>query len=102
MLNREDLKNGVSYPQFLAIFTTGLISNQTKDQIKSIFNYLDEDESGTIKLDDIKRLTKDIGESVTIDEMKEMMKNITGGNDQEITFEEFYNIFKRSNAPSFK
>ncbi len=103
LLNKEELKNGVTYPQFLSIFTTGLIANQTKDQIKAMFNYLDEDESGTIKLDDLKRLAKDIGESVTMEELREMVKNITGSNgDPEITFEEFYNIFKRTTAPPLR
>ena len=97
MLRREEFANGVPYPKFLSIFTTGLIANHTKEQIRSMFNFLDEDQSGTIKLDDLKRLTKDIGESITINELKDMIKNITNGND-EITFEEFYNIFKKSTA----
>ena len=61
-----------------------------------MFNFLDEDESGTIKPDDLKRLAKDIGESITMEEIREMIRNITGRNDMEITLEEFHNIFKKS------
>ena len=64
-----------------------------------MFKFIDEDESGSIKLDDMKRLVKDIGESVTIEELKEIIGYATGG-DAEITFDEFYNMFKRSTAPS--
>jgi Ca2+-binding EF-hand superfamily protein len=38
---------------------------------------------------------KDIGESVTIEELKEMIKYTTGG-DAEISPDEFFNMFKRS------
>jgi len=62
-----------------------------------MFHFLDEDETGTIKIEDLRRLTRDIGESVTMEELKDIIKNISGGN-SEITFEEFYNIFKKSTA----
>ena len=97
LANREEFVDGIPYQKFLAIFTTGLIANQSKDQIKSMFNFLDEDESGTITLEDMKRLVKDIGESTTMEELKDIIKYVSDGNN-EITFESFFNIFKKSTA----
>ena len=98
LLEKEEFRNGVNYPQFLSIFTSGLIGNQTREQIMSMFRIIDEDESGTIKVEDLRRLVKDIGESVTVDELRDIIGNVTGG-DVEIPFEQFYNIFKKSAAP---
>ena len=93
-LSKEEYKNGITYPQFLSLFTSDLIGNQTREQVMGMFRFLDETGSGTIKLDDMKRLVKDIGESVTVDELREIIRNATGG-DAEISFEEFFNIFKK-------
>lgn len=101
LANREEFAEGIPYPKFLSLFTTGLIANHSKDQIKSMFSFLDDDGSGTIQLDDMKRLVKDIGESVTMEELKEIIEHVSGGN-SEISFEAFYNIFKKSTALALK
>lgn len=93
-LGRQEYSEGISYSQFLNIFTTELTRNQTREDITNMFKLVDIDEKGAIKLDDLKRLVKEIGESVTLDELRELIKNCTSNND-EIPFEEFYNIFKR-------
>ena len=80
LLSKPEFTAGVTYPKFLSIFTTGLVANQNREQIRIMFNFLDEDNSGTIKLNDFKRLSKEIGESVTLDELTDMIKNVTGGN----------------------
>ena len=93
-LAKEDYKNGMTYPQFLSVFTSDLVGNHTREQVMGMFRFLDETGTGTIKLDDMKRLVKDIGESVTVEELREIIRNATGG-DAEISFEEFFTIFKK-------
>ncbi len=79
------------------MFTAGLIGNQTCDQISGMFKMIDENDNGTIRLEDMKRLVKDIGESVTMDELKEIISNATGG-EVEISPDAFAEIFKRPSA----
>lgn len=93
-VEKEDYKEGLTYAQFLNAFTIDITGNQTRDQINSMFKIIDDDDSGSINLEDMKKLVKDIGESVTMEEMRELIKNATSNND-EIPFEEFFNIFKK-------
>jgi Ca2+-binding EF-hand superfamily protein len=93
-LGKEEFKDGITYSQFLNSFTVDLTGNQNREQISSMFKIIDDDDSGSIKLEDMKRLVREIGESVTMEELRDLIKNATANND-EITFKEFYNIFKR-------
>ncbi len=93
-LEREEHRDGLTYPQFLQVFTSGLIGTQSREQIMGMFKMIDEDDSGTIRLEDMRMLVGDIGESVTIEELRELISNATGG-DAEISFEQFFGIFKR-------
>ena len=93
-LDREDNREGITYQQFMNAFTIDLVGIQSKDHIANIFHLVDEDNSGTIKLDDMVRLVQEIGETISPEELKEMIKKVSG-NKEEITFEDFYAALSR-------
>lgn len=92
-LDTPDNREGITFTQFLNAFTSDLVANTSKEHIKNLFRLLDEDNSGTIKIDDLKRIVKEVGETVSSEELKEMLKQVGSGD--EITFEEFYAVMSR-------
>ena len=69
-------------------------NRETKEGINRIFDLFDDDKSGTINLSNIRRVAKELGETMSIDELKEMLSR-AANDGQEITREDFYNIMTK-------
>lgn len=86
--NEDNNKAGINYSQFLNAFTIDLVDNPTQEHISSIFHLIDDDNSGTLKLTDLQKIAKEVGETISYEELKEMFQKVAGEND-EIKFEDF-------------
>jgi Ca2+-binding EF-hand superfamily protein len=67
--NRE-----VEFDEFLAAIIDKLGDKETKEGINKIFDLFDEDGSGTINLANLKKVAKELGETMTNDELAEMLE----------------------------
>ena len=79
---------------FLDAITSKLGDKETADGIKKIFDLFDDDETDTINFDNLKRVARELGETMTSEELDEMLKRAASDR-QEITFEDFYNIMTK-------
>ena len=93
-LDKEENKDGIGFEQFLCTFTTDLVNNLSPDHIGNIFRMIDGNNKGTIRLDDLQKVVKETGETVSTEELREMIKRI-GADKDAITFDEFYAIMSR-------
>lgn len=68
--------------------------NKSQEGVQKLFNLYDNDQSGMIDFEKIKRISKELGETMNDQEIKDMMHHVhvlnRTENDQEISFEEFY------------
>ena len=69
-------------------------NRETKEGIDRIFDLFDDDKTGTINLNNIRRVAKELGETMSLDELKEMIARASS-NGEEITREDFYNIMTK-------
>ena len=67
---------------------------ETKEGINKIFDLFDEDGSNTINLANLRKVAKELGETMTNDELAEMLER-AAQNGKEITREDFYNIMTK-------
>ena len=67
---------------------------QQKEDLEELFDKLDSDGGGTIDVDELRKLTTDLGLSLTTVELQEAMRDIDDDDDNEIEFAEFYEWFK--------
>jgi centrin-1 len=67
--NRE-----VEFDEFLGAIIDKLGDKETKEGINKIFDLFDEDNSGTINLANLKKVAKELGETMTNDELAEMLE----------------------------
>jgi len=75
-----------------------LASQSDKDSrsdIDKIFNLFDDDGTGKISLRNLKRVAKELGETMTEAELHEMIERADTDNDGEINADEFYTIMTK-------
>ena len=92
-----DLENegpAIDFETFLRAITEKLGDKETRNGIRKIFELFDDDGSGSINLNNLKRVSKELGETMTNDELKEMLER-AASDGSEITFEDFYNIMTK-------
>ena len=84
-IDTEENRDGIDFQQFLNLFTIELVNDISQEHIANLFRLIDTNSTGTIRLEDLRRLVKDIGETVSSEELRDMLKKV--GNGEEITFD---------------
>ena len=64
----------------------------SREDIQKVFNLFDDDQSGKITLKNLKRVARELGETMTDAELLEMIERADTDKDGEISPEEFYAI----------
>lgn len=62
--------------------------------INKIFDLFDDDKTGAINVSNIKRVAKELGETMSVQELEEMLQR-AATNGREISREDFYNIMTK-------
>ena len=84
----------VDFDEFLDAISNKLGNRETKEGIDRIFDLFDDDKTGSINLNNLRRVAKELGETMSLDELKEMLHR-AAANGEEITREDFYNIMTK-------
>merc|ERR1719460_516536 len=95
-LDRE-VTGSVDFEDFLDAITTKLGDKETREGIAKIFALFDDDKSGTITLKNLKRVAKELGETMTDEELREMIERADSDGDGEISVADFYTIMTKKN-----
>ena len=88
--------NEVDFDECLEAISNKRGNRETKEGINRIFDLFDDDKTGTINLGNIKRVAKELGETMSTEELREMLQRASS-NGEEITREDFYNIMTKKN-----
>ncbi|XP_029772433.1 centrin-4-like [Suricata suricatta] len=83
----------ISFEDFLAIMS---VKMSEKEEILKGFKLFADDNTGSITLNNIKRVAKELGENVTHDELKKMLDEADRDRDGEINEEEFLRMMKKT------
>ena len=90
----ESKGRDVDFEGFLEAISDKLGNRESRDGINRIFDLFDDDRTSTINFNNIKRVAKDLGETMTNEELREMLQRAST-NGEEITQEDFYNIMMK-------
>ena len=93
-LDTHENSSGINFDQFLDAITNKLGNKETREGIARIFELFDDDRSQTININNLKRVAKELGETMHADELKDMLERAASNGD-EITFEDFYFIMTK-------
>ena len=68
----------------------------SREEILKAFRLFDDDEKGKISFRNLKRVAKELGETMTDEELAEMIEEADRDGDGEINEEEFLRIMKKT------
>ena len=82
----------VDFDEFLELMTSRLAGSDTKEDIQKIFELFDDDKTGYISLQNLKRVAHELGENMDDAELLEMIERADFDHDGQISSEEFFTI----------
>ena len=83
---------GISFDDFVDAVNDKLGDKESKEGIRRIFDlFIDDPKANTITLTSLKKVSKELGENLSDEELKDMFER-SSKNGVELTFEEFYDI----------
>jgi len=96
MINEVDVDQSgtVDFEEFLKMMTTETKGVDLEQEMRSAFKVFDVDGSGTISPDEIFKLMASLGENLSEEEIKSMVKEVDSNGDGSIDYEEFVNFIR--------
>ncbi|XP_059555024.1 centrin-2-like, partial [Myotis daubentonii] len=85
----------MNFNDFLTVMTQKMCKKVSKEGILKAFKLFDDDETGTISFDNLKRVSNELGENITDEELQEMTDEADRDGDGEVNEEDFLRIRKR-------
>ena len=82
----------VNFDEFLNLMTSRLAGSDTKEDIQKIFDLFDDDHTGYISLQNLKRVAAELGENMDDAELLEMIERADFDRDGQISPDEFFTI----------
>ena len=93
-LDNEKYENGITFDQFTSEISTKLGDRTTKEGLGRLFKLFDTDNSGSINPQNLKKVVKELGDTMTNDEIKDLIEHASS-NGEYITFDDFYQIMTK-------
>ena len=90
-----DGSGSIEFPEFLEMMTGKMGEKDTKEEILKVFKLFDDDSTGKISFKNLKRVAKELGETMSDAELMEMIERADTDQDGEISPDEFYGIMTK-------
>ena len=85
----------IDFEEFLELMTARVSDKDTRENIRKIFNLFDDEKTGFISIKNLRRVAKELGETIDDSELQEMVERADTDNDGLVSEEEFYNIITK-------
>merc|ERR1719450_1931441 len=92
----KDGSGAIDFNEFLEMMTQKMSEKDSKEEILKAFRLFDDDETGFITLKNLRRVSKDIGENMSDEELQEMIDEADRDGDGQVSEEEFLRIMKKT------
>ncbi|XP_045058407.2 centrin-4 [Desmodus rotundus] len=86
----------INFEDFFAIMSVKMSEKDEKEELLKSFKLFDDDDTGSITLNNIKRVAQELGENLTDDELQEMLDEADRDGDGEINEEEFLRMMQKT------
>ncbi|EJK70172.1 hypothetical protein THAOC_08492 [Thalassiosira oceanica] len=95
----KDENGELDFDEFLDLMTSRLAGSDTKEDIERIFKLFDDDQTGYISLQNLKRVARELGSPLNDAELLEMIERADSDNDGLIDMDDFYKIMTQKTFP---
>lgn len=102
MIADLDGAGDIDFDEFLNIFTLQIgagdgCGGQSREDIAKIFNLFDVEKTGYISLNQLKRIARELGETMSDAELLEMIERASSRDDGLVSLDDFCNILSKAN-----
>merc|ERR1712039_788646 len=84
----KDNSGKLSFDGFLSLMASKMSEKDTKEEILKAFKLFDDDDTGKISFENLKRVANELGESLTDEELQEMIDEADRDGDGEVSQDE--------------
>ena len=91
----EDGSGEIEFEEFLDMMTARMSDKDTREDVSKVFRLFDDDNSGSITLRNLRRVARELGETMTDEELQEMIDRADSNGDGAVTMDDFYNIMTK-------
>ena len=95
----KDGSGAIDFDEFLDMMTARMSDKDTKEDISKVFRLFDDDKTGYISIKNLRRVAKELGETMTDEELMEMVERADSDGDGQVSLEDFYNIMTKKAFP---
>merc|ERR1712124_36651 len=91
----DDGSGEIGYPEFLKMMTNKILNKDPKDDMLKAFRLFDDDQTGSVSLKNLKRVSRETNQTLSDDELQEMLDDADKDGDGVLSEEEFLTMMKR-------
>mmetsp|Transcript_22970 Transcript_22970/g.58603 ORF Transcript_22970/g.58603 Transcript_22970/m.58603 type:complete len:208 (-) Transcript_22970:83-706(-) len=91
----KDPSQPIDFNDFKDMMTGRMPDKNSRSEIDKVFALFDEDESGKISFRNLRKIAQELGESLTDEELQEMIEEADRDGDGLINNEEFYRVMRK-------
>ena len=86
----------IDFDEFIDMMTAKMSDKDTREDLQKVFElFLGDDDSDKIEIKHLKRVVKELNETMSDDELNEMITRADTDRDGKVSFEEFYTIMTK-------
>jgi centrin-1 len=89
----------IDFDQFLDMMTARISDTDSREDILKVFKLFDEQNNGFITIENLKRVARELGETLSEQELQEMVDRADLNGDGVISPDEFVNIMTKKTFP---
>mmetsp|Transcript_56798 Transcript_56798/g.78760 ORF Transcript_56798/g.78760 Transcript_56798/m.78760 type:complete len:81 (+) Transcript_56798:165-407(+) len=75
--------------------TARISDKDNREDIEKVFRLFDDEKTGFISIKNLRRVAKELGETMDDNELQEMIERADSDGDSYVTMEDFYNIMTK-------
>lgn len=91
-------KGEINFEAFTVIMAEKFAERNEDDEIMKAFQLFDEEGKGTISIKNMRKVARELGESLSEEELRAMLDEFSSAGDGEVTQEDFFAIMKATSV----
>ncbi len=90
-------KKEITFPDFLDLMTAKISDTDSRDDVMKVFKIFDQDSTNFITIENLRQVAQELGETMSEEELTEMITRADSDGDGKINFEDFFTVMTKKN-----
>lgn len=90
-----DGSGAIDFKEFLDMMTARMSDRDSREDIEKVFKLFDDEKTGRISIKNLRRVARELGETMDDSELQEMIERADSDGDGLVTLDDFYNIMTK-------